>query len=63
MNMNKLLAISKHMQSCAHALFASPVQHPTFADRYQHEQHQNSKVVLSRNETEPAMRDDPWRLN
>jgi hypothetical protein len=27
----------KHMQSCALALFASPVQQPTFADRYQHE--------------------------
>jgi hypothetical protein len=51
----------KHMQSCALALFASPVQQPTFADRYQHEQQQNSRVGLSRNKTEPAMRDDLLR--
>ena len=51
------------MQSCALALFAGPVQHPTFADRYQHEQHQNSKVVLSRNETESAMSDDLSRFD
>lgn len=48
----------KHMQPCALARFASPVRQPTFADRYQHEQQQNSSVVLSRNKTESAMRDD-----
>jgi hypothetical protein len=46
---------------CALALSVSPVQQPTFADRYQHEQQQNLRVTLSRNKTEPAMRDDLLR--
>jgi hypothetical protein len=53
--------IEAHAIMCALALSASPVQQPTFADNDQHEQHQNSRIVLSRNKAEPAMRDDLLR--